>query len=144
MKKLKFDKKQRTQALNKFFYALLLQHLKFTSFTQIHIHFFQQIDKHGPHFHNMLKVFSFSQIVFLTLLSFFRYYLFSHFFLLILFYSYIDLFCSILFYSIYSFSFFLLCPAIKPINSTKPFFFFETIKLMTNIKVKDTVKISKN
>ena len=79
----------------------------------------------------MLKVFSFSQIVFFTLLSFFTYSLFSHFFLLISFYPYIGLCHSILFYSIYFFSFFLLCPIKQPYKTQ---FFFETIKLMTNIK----------
>ena len=81
----------------------------------------------------MLKVFSFSQLVFFTLLSFFTYSLFSHFFLLISFYPYIGLCHSILFYFILYIFFHFFC--FVPLNNpTKPNFFFETIKLMTNIK----------
>ena len=80
--------------------------------------FFQQIDKHGSHFHNMLKVFSFSQIVFFMLLSFCNS-LFSHFFLLISFYPYIGLFHSIsLYFGLYIlFHFFCFVPLNNP---TKP------------------------
>ena len=97
---------------------ILFLHLKFASFTYLHIHFFQQIDKHGSHFHNMLKVFSFSQIVFFIFLSFCNS-LFSHFSLLISFYPYIGLFHSILFYFILYILFHFFC-FVPLSNPTKP------------------------
>ena len=94
-----------------FFYISNLQAL----LSYIFIFFFQQIDKHGSHFHNMVKVFSFSQVVFLILLSFCNS-LFSYFFLLISFYPYIGLFHSILFYFVLYilFHFFRFVPLNNP------------------------------
>ena len=66
--------------------------------------FFQQIDKHGPHFHNILKVSSFSQIVFFEPSFFFTCYLFSHFLLLISFYSYI--YFTLFYFILYTLSLF--------------------------------------
>ena len=106
-----------------FFYISILQALLRYIFF-----FFQQIDKRGCHFHNMLKVFSFSQIVFFTLLSFFTYSLFSHFFLLISFYPYIGLCHSILFYFILYIFFHFFC--FVPLNNpTKPNFFLKQLNL---------------